>query len=82
LAKASGYPLSGYEKIDHPVQQEIFKFIADFTAVSPEKIKIGIDGCGVPVFAVPLKNGALAFAKLSRPDLFSGKLKEAVETVV
>ncbi|GAV25912.1 asparaginase, partial [Carboxydothermus islandicus] len=40
LAKASGYPLSGYEKIDHPVQQEIFKFIADFTAVSPEKIKI------------------------------------------
>ncbi|ABB14864.1 asparaginase [Carboxydothermus hydrogenoformans] len=82
LAKVSGYPLTGYEKIDHPVQQEILKFIADFTEVSPENIKIGIDGCGVPVFAVPLKNGALAFAKLSRPDLFSGKLKEAVKTVL
>jgi len=82
LAKVSGYPLTGYEKIEHPVQQEILKFIADFTEINPDDIKIGIDGCGVPVFAVPLKNGALAFAKLTRPNLFSGKLKEAVEKVV
>lgn len=32
-----------------------------------DKIHIGLDGCGVPVHAMPLYNFALAFAKFSDP---------------
>jgi len=47
-----------------PVQQRILKIVSEFFEMPPEKVEIGIDGCGVPVFGVPLYNAALAFAKL------------------
>ncbi|MEA2021787.1 MAG: asparaginase [Candidatus Caldatribacteriota bacterium] len=34
------------------------------------KIKIGIDGCGVPVHALPLERLAYVFARLAHPETF------------
>ena len=42
-----------------------------YERVPREEVRIGIDGCGVPTFAVPLKNLALAYAKLA-VDFFPG----------
>ncbi len=64
-----GWPPENYHQTDHPVQQLILKKISEMTEVPKADIKIGIDGCGVPVFAVPLKNLAWAYAKMAvSPD--------------
>ena len=60
-----GWPTGTYPKPDHPVQQLILAKISEMTEVPREDIKIGIDGCGVPIFALPLRHLAFAFAKLA-----------------
>ena len=68
-----GWPPENYFRPDHPVQQLILGKISAMTEVPQEEVKIGIDGCGVPVFAVPLKNLAWAYAKLAvSPDAVPG----------
>lgn len=71
LAKYHNWPLHDYYLPEHPVQQEMLRCIADFAGLSPEEITIGIDGCGVPVFAMSLYRMALAYARLAVPDVFS-----------
>lgn len=51
----------------HPVQQMIIQTFAEMIDFPPEKIAIGVDGCSAPVFAVPLYNAALGFARLCDP---------------
>ena len=68
LAKELTGTIDGYWKTDHPAQQEILKYVADFSEYPQADVKIGIDGCGVPVFAVPLKNISIAFMKMACPD--------------
>ncbi len=60
-----GWMTEDYPREDHPVQQLILGKISKMTEVPKAEIKIGIDGCGVPVFALPLRNLAFAFAKLA-----------------
>ncbi|MBP7175535.1 MAG: asparaginase [Thermoclostridium sp.] len=77
--KVMGWPLDNYWDISHPIQQDILACIAEFSDTPKESIHIGIDGCGVPVFGVPLKKMALAYARLFNPDCFNGKYTEAQE---
>lgn len=46
-------------------QQMVKKAVAEMCEYPPENIKVGIDGCSAPVFAVPIKNLALGFKKLA-----------------
>ncbi len=75
-----GLPVEDYDAPDHPVQRLILKIIAETCAVPDEKIGIGVDGCGVPVFRLPLKNLARAFAGLADPEAagWSGSRRTAV----
>ncbi|PKM72551.1 MAG: L-asparaginase [Firmicutes bacterium HGW-Firmicutes-16] len=66
LAIFRGYSVDDYEKPSNPVQQEILKTVAYFTDVEAESISIGTDGCGAPIFLLPIYNIALAYAKLSQ----------------
>ena len=69
LAQAALRGLSKEEYIDpqHPVQQLILQTFAEMTDMPVGQIGIGIDGCSAPVFALPLRNMALAFARLADP---------------
>lgn len=58
LCRYHNWPLENYRKIKHPVQQLMLKEVAENCSIPPEKIKLGVDGCGVPVFAMPLLNMA------------------------
>src|SRR5690554_4379798 len=62
-----------YIDIHHPVQVLILRTFAEMCALPPEDVRIGIDGCSAPNFAVPLYNAALAYARLCDPD--SGKVE-------
>lgn len=67
LAMMLGVPFEGYTKPEHAAQKLIFRHVAMAAKVPEEKLEIGIDGCGVPVFYLPLYNMALAYARLSTP---------------
>jgi L-asparaginase II len=58
-----------YWKAESPVQQEILRYLSVFTDVPKEEIRVGWDGCGVPVFAVPMANMARSYLRLAAPDL-------------
>jgi L-asparaginase II len=64
LAQHLGADPANYLERTHPVQQYILDVIASFVNMNKDDIVIGIDGCGVPVFGLPLAKLALAYAKL------------------
>lgn len=68
VCRKKGYSTGDYNSPEHPLQKEVLKIISDFTAVPEGEIKIGVDGCSVPVHAVPLKNMATAYAKFATPN--------------
>ena len=65
LAAAHDWPLAGYHRPEHPVQQRILREIAAWTAVPGDDIELGVDGCGVPTFGLALAAFAGAFARLA-----------------
>ena len=68
LAIMLGVPVEGYIRPEHPAQKLIFQHVAMASKMPEEKLEIGIDGCGVPVFYLPIYNMALAYARLSTPE--------------
>lgn len=57
-----------YTDVTHPVQQRILAAVADMAGLPASEIVLGIDGCSVPNFAMPLNAAARAFARLLNPD--------------
>jgi L-asparaginase II len=77
-----GWPPENYFQTGHPVQQLILRKVSEMTVVPREEIKIGIDGCGVPVFALPLHNLAWSYAKLAvRPQPRSPEIPESARGI-
>ncbi len=68
LCQYHNWDLQTYLDPQHPLQQLTLGIIADVTAVAREEIVIGVDGCGVPVFGLPLAGMARAWAHLAAPN--------------
>ncbi len=73
--------LHDYILIEHPIQQIMHSVIAEMTELEPDRIDIAIDGCGVPVFGMPIYNMALAYTKLSGPFDLETKRGEALSKI-
>lgn len=72
-----------YEQLEHPLQKAILETVARFTDVPVEAIKIGIDGCAAPNFAVPVSAMAKAFARLvNPPENHDEAMKNACREIV
>lgn len=68
-----------YWNINSPAQQEILSHISMISGYPIDQIKIGTDGCGVPVFGMPMKNLAKAYMTMACPDTIEDELtREAV----
>jgi len=67
LARHHGWPTEFYTRLEHPVQQRCLAEVSRWTEVPAAEIKTAVDGCGVVCFGLPLKNMALAYARLG-PD--------------
>lgn len=65
LCKLNGTPINGYVDLSHPVQQLIWSAVSHYSEVAPSAMEIGVDGCGVPNFALPLRDVAYAYARLA-----------------
>lgn len=68
VAHQLGVDPGGYLAVDHPVQQQVVAAIETMTGLTLDPGASGIDGCGIPVFAMPLRNLAHAMARLVNPD--------------
>ncbi|MHC0036267.1 asparaginase [Pseudoneobacillus sp. C159] len=74
--------VSSYRDIHHPLQQRILEVIEDVCSFPKEQIEISVDGCGVPVHQLPLRNTALGFARLAKPEVFSNRNRaEVLKTI-
>ena len=65
---AHGEDVATYLAASHPEQQRILAFAARMLGEEPATLPLGIDGCGIPVFATSLRSAALAFARFARPE--------------
>ncbi|MGE3273785.1 MAG: asparaginase [Vicinamibacterales bacterium] len=65
LALAEGWPLEGYHRSGHAVQQGVRDTLARWTGLPGTSFGVAVDGCGIPTFAVPLSAMAAGCARLS-----------------
>ena len=65
LALSEGWPVAGYERPDHPVQQLMKRTVAEVCGVAAESLAVAVDGCSVSVFGLPLSGMACGYARLA-----------------
>jgi len=83
LALHVGAPTDIYDQLSNAVQQEILQTVSGFSGVPVEQIAIGTDGCGVPVFGLPVRSMALMYARLVAPGSgLAVKMREACKGIV
>ncbi len=83
LALHVGAPTGSYDDPRHPVQQAIAKTVAEFSDIPLEQIAVGVDGCGVPVFGMPVRAMALMYARLvAPPNGFDAATRHACPRIV
>lgn len=65
LARHIGAEPEGYTRLEHPVQRLIAATMGRVCDVDLDAQPVGIDGCSVPTWAMPLRNLALGFARFA-----------------
>lgn len=80
-AKMRQLPLAGYIDKEHEVQKTILEVFSEMCGMNAGDVVVGIDGCSVPTFAIPLRNAAFAVAQLCDPTGLSGKRADSCQAI-
>ncbi|MFS0727085.1 asparaginase [Paenibacillus sp. 1P07SE] len=67
VCRQQQWPMENYMSPGHPVQVEILNHVAELAGLEPSAVGRATDGCGFPVFALPLWRIALVYARLAAP---------------
>ncbi len=83
-ARQQGWPTAGYHRLEHAVQQENHERVARWTDLPGPAVPTAVDGCGVPVFVLPLTAMAMAYARLvsGSPTPADPRARAAAERIV
>ncbi len=73
LAEHLGAPHEGYTEIGHAVQQAVASVIERLCDVDLGTAAVGIDGCSVPNWAIPLRQLAIGFARMAQAECIAGQ---------
>jgi len=73
---------AGYERPEHAVQEDIRRVLSEICGVPLDRHDMGIDGCSVPTFALPLAALATSFARIGSGKGLTGARKDAAERLV
>jgi L-asparaginase II len=82
FAKHIGENIKTYNIGENRIQKRILRCIADFTEIPEEQIALGIDGCAVPNFALPVAAMAKSFINLIAPSKFPQPTQQACARIV
>ncbi|MDQ4004601.1 MAG: asparaginase [Actinomycetota bacterium] len=79
----AGWDTHTYREPEGPLQMLVRRTVAKLCDLEPEAVRLAGDNCGVPVFATPLRNLALGFARLAAggAEEFPDDLQEAVQRI-
>jgi len=80
VAKHWDIATHGYERFDHPVQQEVMATLSRLSGV--RDLPHGVDGCAAPNFALPLSGFARALAKFADPTALDPVRGDAAKQIV
>lgn len=72
----------GYERQDHPLQVMIARIISETCGVGLDRAHMGVDGCSVPTFALPLSALAQGFAWLGTGEGLTPERASAAQRLV
>jgi L-asparaginase II len=72
LCRLHGWPTAEYWLDDHPAQVAYRAAVASVFGTTPDRLVLGIDGCGVATYAFPLREIARAYAFLADPGAVAG----------
>jgi len=66
---AQGWPQESYRAGEHPLQEAILATVREVTGL--DSLRVGVDGCGVPVHGMSLSSMATIYARLTTPSQWS-----------
>jgi len=72
----------GYERPDHPLQVMIARIISETCGVALDRARMGVDGCSVPTWALPLSALARGFARLGSGEGLTPQWANAARRLV
>jgi L-asparaginase II len=81
-AVALGLEPRGYEQPDHPLQVMIARIISETCGTALDRGRMGVDGCSVPTWAIPLSALARGFARLGNGEGLTPELTSAMRRLV
>jgi len=58
-----------YDAPGHPLQRRILEKVAFYSGFPAGRIEVGVDGCSLPVFRLPISRLAAAYSRLVAPGL-------------
>jgi len=76
-----GEPTRGYIRYDHPVQRRLRDVMSDLCGADAHAFPHGIDGCGIPTLATPLRSLARAMASMAAPSHLSSRHADAAARI-
>ncbi|RVU36338.1 asparaginase [Hwanghaeella grinnelliae] len=82
LAKEMGVPTKGYSKVTHPIQQRILGVLEFMAGIDMSGLPMGIDGCSIPTWAIPLENLAYAFARFGAGEDMPDARRKACDRIM
>ncbi len=65
LCRVLGSDIATYMDVNNAAQQDILAFCARLSDDDPATWPLGVDGCGIPVYATSLQKAATAFARFA-----------------
>ncbi len=76
-----GETTKGYITYDHPVQRRLREVMSDLCGENANDYAYGIDGCGIPSLATPLRSLARAMASMADPSHLASRHAEAANRI-
>jgi len=81
LCRHLGLDPAGYTSAAHPVQALVRDTLMMLTGCHLSRSRPGIDGCGIPVYAMPLAAVAAGMMKLAAPESLDATARDAVQGI-
>ncbi|OJW50309.1 MAG: hypothetical protein BGO67_00050 [Alphaproteobacteria bacterium 41-28] len=75
-------PLEGYMTREHPTERRLEQALSEMTSVDLAHTPHGTEGCGIPAFAFPLYNIALAMARFADPSHLHYPRQKAIHRIL